>query len=101
MQTTGNPLDFAIQGRGFFKMTDPGGDFLYTRAGNFGINATGQLVLGSAHTGWVVGPAVTIPPEAVDVVVTADGQVQYRTTDTRCKPPANSIWRRSSIPTAC
>jgi flagellar basal-body rod protein FlgG len=57
MQTTGNPLDF-------------------------GINATGQLVLGSAHTGWVVDPAVTIPPEAVDVVVTGDGQVQYRTTDT-------------------
>ncbi len=82
MQTTGNPLDFAIQGRGFFKVTDPGGDFLYTRAGNFGINATGQLVLGSAHTGWLVDPAVTIPPEAVDVVVTADGQVQYRTTDT-------------------
>jgi flagellar basal-body rod protein FlgG len=81
MQTTGNPLDFAIQGRGFFKVTDPGGDFLYTRAGNFGINATGQLVLGSAHTGWVVDPAVTIPQEAVDVAVTADGQVQYRTTD--------------------
>ncbi|MCH8840680.1 MAG: flagellar basal-body rod protein FlgG [Planctomycetes bacterium] len=82
MQTTGNPLDFAIQGRGFFKVTDPGGDFLYTRAGNFGINAVGQLVLGSAHTGWVVDPAVNIPPEAVDVVVTPDGKVQYRTTDT-------------------
>lgn len=81
MQTTGNPLDFAIQGRGFFKVTDPGGDFLYTRAGNFGINATGQLVMGSANTGWVVDPAVTIPQEAVDVVVTNDGQVQYRTTN--------------------
>jgi flagellar basal-body rod protein FlgG len=82
MQTTGNPMDFAIQGRGFFKVTDPGGDFLYTRAGNFGINATGQLVLGSAHTGWILDPPVNIPAEAVDVVVTSDGQVQYRTTDT-------------------
>ncbi len=82
MQATGNPMDFAIQGRGFFKVTDPAGDFLYTRAGNFGVNATGQLVLGSAHTGWVVDPAVTIPDNAVDVVVTSDGQVQYRTTDT-------------------
>jgi flagellar basal-body rod protein FlgG len=80
-QATGNPLDFAIEGRGFFKVTDPGGDFLYTRAGNFGINAVGQLVLGSANTGWVLDPSITIPENAVDVVVTSDGQVQYRTTD--------------------
>jgi flagellar basal-body rod protein FlgG len=82
MQTTGNPMDFAIQGRGFFKVNDPSGDFLYTRAGNFGINATGDMVLGSAHTGWILDPPVNIPAEAVDVVVTSDGQVQYRTTDT-------------------
>ena len=91
MQTTGNPLDFAIQGRGFFKVTDPGGDFLYTRAGNFGINAVGQLVLGSAHTGWLLDPAVNIPPEAVGVVVTPDGQVQYRTTDTPALQLAGQI----------
>ncbi len=79
-QTTENPLDFAIEGRGFFKVVDPaGGDFLYTRAGNFGINANQQLVLGSSNTGWVVDPSISIPPEAVGVVVTADGQVQYRT----------------------
>ena len=81
MQTTGNPLDFAVEGRGFFKVTDPGGDFLYTRAGNFGINAVGQLVLGSANTGRVLDPAITFPENAVDIVVTSDGQVQYRTTD--------------------
>ncbi|MCA9257833.1 MAG: flagellar hook-basal body complex protein, partial [Planctomycetales bacterium] len=80
MQATNNPLDFAIEGNGFFQVTDPtGGSPLYTRAGNFNVNATGQLVLGSAQTGWVVEPNVTIPPEATDVVVTADGQVQYRT----------------------
>jgi len=81
MQTTGNPLDFAVQGRGFFKVIDPSGDFLYTRAGNFGINANQQLVLGSANTGWIVDPPVSIPQEAVDIVVTSDGQVQFRTTD--------------------
>ncbi len=81
MQTTGNPLDFAIEGEGFFRVIDPGGDFLYTRAGNFGINANGQLVLGSANTGWIVDPAVNIPNNAVDIVVTGDGQVQFRTTD--------------------
>jgi flagellar basal-body rod protein FlgG len=60
-------------------VTDPAGGFLYTRAGNFGINAQNQLVLGSAQTGWVLDPAINIPQEAVDVVVTTDGQVQYRT----------------------
>ena len=81
-ETTDNPLDFAIEGNGFFKVVDPaGGDFLYTRAGNFGINANQQLVLGSSNTGWVVDPSISIPPEAVGIVVTADGQVQYRTSN--------------------
>ncbi len=80
-ETTNNPLDFAIEGRGFFKLTDPAGGSLFSRAGNFGINANGQLVLGSAHTGWVLDPAVNIPDTAVDVVVTDDGVVQYRTSD--------------------
>ncbi len=81
IQTTDNPLDFAIEGRGYFKLTDPTGGALYSRAGNFGINANGNLVLGSAQTGWVLDPAVNIPENAVDVVVTPDGQVQFRTTD--------------------
>ncbi len=81
MQATDNPLDLAIEGRGFFKVTDPNGGFLYTRAGNFGINATGQLVLGSAQKGWVLDPAVTLPQDAIDLVVTSDGQVQYRTSN--------------------
>src|SRR3990172_6588370 len=80
-ETTNNPLDFAIEGDGFFQVQDPNGDFLYTRSGNFGINANQQLVLGSANNGYVVEPSVTIPQEATDVVVTADGQVQIRTQD--------------------
>jgi flagellar basal-body rod protein FlgG len=79
IQTTNNPLDFAIEGNGFFSVLDPQGDFLYTRAGNFDINANNQLVLGSAQTGWIVNPSINIPPEATGVVVTADGQVQYST----------------------
>ena len=79
MQVTNNPLDFAVEGLGFFQVTDPAGGFLYTRAGNFGINARNQLVLGSAQSGRVLDPAISIPPEAVNVVVTPDGQVQYRT----------------------
>jgi flagellar basal-body rod protein FlgG len=79
MQVTDNPLDFALEGKGFFRVTDPNGGVLYTRSGNFGINAQNQLVLGSAQTGWILDPPVSIPPEATNVVVTADGQVQYST----------------------
>jgi flagellar basal-body rod protein FlgG len=82
-QTTNNPLDFAIEGKGFFRVNDPAGGVLYTRSGNFGINANNQMVLGSAQTGWIIDPPISIPIEATNIVVTTDGQVQYSTaTDT-------------------
>lgn len=80
MQITNNSLDLAIEGEGFFKVQTGNGSY-YTRAGNFGINANGQLVLGSATQGWVLDPSVSIPPEAVEVVVATNGEVSYRTTD--------------------
>ena len=63
-ETTNNPLDLAIEGDGFFQIVDPNGDFLYTRSGNFGINANGQMVLGSAYNGYLEASGITIPPEA-------------------------------------
>lgn len=42
---TGNPLDFAIQGRGFFKVQDADGNLFYTRNGSFYINEEGYLAL--------------------------------------------------------
>ena len=60
-------------------MKDPNGDFLYTRAGNFGLNANNQIVLGSAYNGYVLDPPITIPNDATGVVITSDGQVQYST----------------------
>ncbi len=79
--TTGNQLDLAIEGEGFLRVQDPNGDFLYTRAGNLGINADGNLVLASASTGWLVDPQINIPEEAINIVITPDGIVQYQTTD--------------------
>ena len=72
-------FDLAIEGDGFFKVKDPNGDFLYTRAGNFGLNANNQMVLGSAYNGYVLDPPITIPQDATGVVITTDGQVQYST----------------------
>jgi flagellar basal-body rod protein FlgG len=91
MQTTNNPLDFAVEGKGFFKVQNPQGGSLYTRAGNFGINPNQQLVLGSAQTGWILDPNISIPPEATGVVVTADGQVQYSTAGTTTLQNAGQI----------
>src|SRR3989337_1357296 len=58
-ETTNNPLDLAIEGDGFFQIVDPNGDFLYSRAGNFNINANGQLVLGSAYNGYLEASGIT------------------------------------------
>lgn len=77
-QQTNGQLDVAIEGRGFFQVQDPSGEIRYTRAGNFSINANGSLVLGSASDGRVLEPAITIPTDATDIVISADGQVQVR-----------------------
>lgn len=77
-QMTERPLDVAIEGPGFFQVLDPSGDTLYTRSGNFSINANGQLVLGSANTGRLLEPSIIIPEDAVAVSISADGAVSVR-----------------------
>ncbi len=72
---TGRPLDVAIQGDGFFQVTDPSGTILYSRAGNFSVNANNQLVVGSATTGRLLDPAVTIPADATQVSISPQGQI--------------------------
>jgi flagellar basal-body rod protein FlgG len=58
---TGNPLDLAIQGRGFFQIQMPDGSLAYTRDGSFQTNSQGQLVTSS---GYIVAPGITIPQGA-------------------------------------
>jgi len=75
-QTSNNELDIAIEGKGLSPVSDLiSGETLYTRAGNFSINATGQLVTGSAATGRPVEPAISIPPDATSIQITAGGDV--------------------------
>ncbi|NOY43024.1 MAG: flagellar basal-body rod protein FlgG [Planctomycetes bacterium] len=78
MQATDNPLDIAIEGNGFFKVL-AGSSTFYSRAGNFGVNANGDLVLGSSQTGWTLDPPINIPPEASSIAISADGLVQFTT----------------------
>ena len=75
-QETKGAYDLAIEGKGFFVVTDPAtSQQLYTRAGNFSVNAQNQLVVGSAQTGRLLQPAIQIPQDAVAVEITADGRV--------------------------
>jgi flagellar basal-body rod protein FlgG len=78
-QQSNRELDVAIEGNGFFRVIDPAtSQTLYTRAGNFSINANGALVVGSAGTGRLLDPSVTIPQDATGIVISPDGQVSVR-----------------------
>jgi flagellar basal-body rod protein FlgG len=72
LTSTGNTLDLAISGRGWYQVTTPAGDTVYTRDGAFNTNATGQLV---TTDGYVVTPAILIPATATSVTVSQTGVV--------------------------
>jgi flagellar basal-body rod protein FlgG len=69
---TGNPLDVAVQGQGFFQIQMPDGTLAYTRDGTFQTNAQGQLVTSS---GYLVQPGITVPQGAQSVTIGNDGTV--------------------------
>jgi flagellar basal-body rod protein FlgG len=81
-QQTGKQLDVAIEGNGFFQVTDPSGQIVYTRAGNFNINANGQLVMGSASTGRLLEPQIVIPPDATAINISPEGFVEVQQANT-------------------
>ncbi len=69
---TGNGLDVAIAGRGFFQVSLPDGSIAYTRDGSFQLNSQGQLVTSS---GYAVQPSITIPQGAQSITIGTDGTV--------------------------
>jgi flagellar basal-body rod protein FlgG len=69
---TGNSLDVAIQGQGFFQVLMPDGTAAYTRAGAFQTDSAGALVTAN---GYPVQPAITIPAGALSVTIGKDGVV--------------------------
>ena len=72
MDNTGNQLDVAIMGDGFFQITLPSGELRYTRDGSFQKNASGQLVTASGN---LLTPTISIPSTAKSVAIGADGTV--------------------------
>jgi len=80
LDITNQTYDLAIRGDGFFQVTTyEGGQEVtaYTRAGNFTLNANGQLVLANSE-GALMQPEITIPDDAVAVQVTQLGEVLVR-----------------------
>jgi flagellar basal-body rod protein FlgG len=75
LNQTGNSLDLAVQGRGFFQVLMPDGTLGYTRDGSFQLNAQGELVTSS---GYRVQPGISIPDAAQSVSIGTDGVVTVR-----------------------
>jgi flagellar basal-body rod protein FlgG len=69
---TGNPLDVAIQGNGWFKIQLPDGTYNYTRDGSFQMDAQGRIVTAEGN---IVQPTITIPPNSTGLTVNQQGQV--------------------------
>ena len=72
LEQTGNALDMAIEGAGYFQVQRPDGSTAYTRAGNFSVTAEGTVV---TSDGLPLIPAITVPQGATSVTVGNDGTV--------------------------
>jgi flagellar basal-body rod protein FlgG len=73
IQQTGNPLDLAIEGNGFLTVTREDGTQAFTRAGALKVGSDGRIV---TSDGLAIEPSISVPPEAVNIVVGSDGRVQ-------------------------
>src|SRR5208337_1551972 len=70
--STGNQLDLAIQGNGFFQVTLPNGQIAYTRSGSFQLDSQGNMVTTDGNP---LVPAIAIPNNATNVTIGSDGTV--------------------------
>jgi flagellar basal-body rod protein FlgG len=77
LSPTGNTLDLAIRGEGFFKIAMPDGTYTYTRDGSFLMDAQGRIV---TPQGNVVQPGITIPQNATAITINGQGQVSATVT---------------------
>lgn len=75
-ETTGNELDLAIVGKGFFQIAQPNGDLAYTRNGQFTKNSEGLMVNAE---GLPLVPNIQIPDDALNITIGTDGIVSAQT----------------------
>jgi flagellar basal-body rod protein FlgG len=72
LSPTGNDLDIAIRGEGFFKIQMPDGPYTYTRDGSFMMDQQGRIVTAQGNP---VQPTITIPQNSSQITINAQGQV--------------------------
>ncbi|QKJ24087.1 flagellar basal-body rod protein FlgG [Poseidonibacter lekithochrous] len=70
LKLTSNPLDMAIEGKGFFQITLPNGETAYSRNGTFKLNDEGTIVNGN---GYPLSPQIVVPNNVVKITVGKDG----------------------------
>lgn len=70
LKLTSNPLDIAIEGKGFFQITLPNGETAYSRNGTFKLNDEGTVVNGN---GYALSPQIVVPNNVVKLTVAKDG----------------------------
>ncbi len=78
LQQTGNRLDMAIQGRGFFVVRMPDGTQSFTRTGTFQLSPDGAVV---TPEGFELDPAITLPQNVTDIEINRSGEVFAFTPD--------------------
>jgi flagellar basal-body rod protein FlgG len=79
LQQSDNSLDIAIVGDGFFQIQRPDGTTAYTRDGSFKLDSTGQIVTNNGET---LLPGITVPQNAKQISIGADGTVSVTTAGT-------------------
>jgi flagellar basal-body rod protein FlgG len=72
LEQTGNTLDVAIQGSGWFKILMPDGTYSYTRDGSFQMDAQGRIVTAEGN---LVQPTITVPAGSSGLTINQQGQV--------------------------
>lgn len=75
IQTTGNPLDAAIKGEGWFVVQDSDGKEAMTRAGDFSVDSTGKIVSAAGKTVMGDGGPIEIPQGASNISIGQDGKI--------------------------
>lgn len=78
VENTGQPLDVAIAGQGFFQLVDENGNDVYSRNGVFQVNADGDIV---NLAGLKFNSGITVPTNATSVTIGTDGTVSYKTSE--------------------
>jgi flagellar basal-body rod protein FlgG len=94
LQQTGNSLDLAVSGQGFFQVLMPDGTVGYSRDGSFQVDSQGQMV---TSNGFAIQPPVTIPPNALSITIGQDGTVSVTQSGSSAPVQVGSIQLASFI----